>query len=71
MSYEPVKVGRARLIKKTDKSVLFRLFDYDGREEFIPNSHIHDDSPLHERSRIGEIDELVLTDFICEKRGLL
>ena len=39
------------------------------KEEFFPNSHIHDDSELHSRSKIGDRGTLVITQWLAGERG--
>lgn len=68
---KPISVGKALLIKKTEKACLFRFYEDRCRQEWIPFEGIHDDSPLHERCLQGAIDQLVLTEWICERKGMI
>lgn len=68
---KPISVGKALLIRKTERACLFRLYEDRGRQEWIPFEGIHDDSPLHERCRHGTIGQLIFTEWICERKGLI
>lgn len=68
---KPISVGKAMLVRKTEEACLFRLYDDNSRQEWIPNDGIHEDSPLHERCLNGSVEQLVLTEWICERKGLI
>lgn len=44
------------------------LVDIDGEEHWIPKTQIHDDSDVFEKDTSGD---LIITNWIAEKRGLL
>lgn len=67
MAYgDTVTIERVKAVRETAAALLVR-FD-DGAEEWIPKSHIDDDSEVYKASTEGK---LVVTAWIAEQKGLV
>jgi hypothetical protein len=65
-----VRVGKAKVIRATDKALLVQLeADDEGHQRWIPKSGVHDDSEVFDGKDNSEGD-LVLEAWLAEKEGL-
>lgn len=60
----PVRIEDVYAKKKTDKALICVI---DGDDYIIPDSQITDDSEVWQEGQRGD---LVITDYIAEKKGL-
>lgn len=58
--------GEAMIIRHSVKAI---LVNHENEEQWIPNSQIHDDSEIWEKSTIGETGSLVIPLWLAEKKG--
>jgi len=58
--------GEATVVRQANAAV---LVDYEGEEQWIPYSQIHDDSELWEQSDEGETGMLAIPLWLAEKKG--
>jgi hypothetical protein len=56
---------QAKAIHQTEKAVLVEI---DDEKHWIPQNQIHDDSEVWKK---GDVGELVITQWIAEKCGLV
>lgn len=64
----------AKVKRKTGGAVLCdhdEINELDKKERWIPWSQVDDDSEIMEQSRIGDVGDLVISDWIAEKKGLI
>jgi hypothetical protein len=69
MSYKDdgVSLGEGLVKAVTKQSIL--VYTEDFGEEWIPLSQIHDDSELYDNAKRGDEGELVVTQWLADKRG--
>lgn len=58
--------GEVEIIRHHNKSM---LCEYEGEQDWIPYSEIHDDSELWEKSDRGEVGDLVIPLWLANKKG--
>jgi hypothetical protein len=64
----------AKVKAKTRGAVLCdheAINELDKNERWIPWSQVDDDSEIMEASNVGDVGDLVVSDWIAEKKGLL
>lgn len=54
------------VIRKSAKAI---LVDYEGVEEWVPFSVIHDDSEVYHESNVGDVGILVIPEWLAEEKG--
>ena len=73
MTNEKHEMGKARLVRETEKAILVKL--EDGTEKWIPKSQVHEDSEVFGRYKTmaggGVEGKLVVTKYWAEKNGLV
>jgi hypothetical protein len=52
---EPLKLGKARCHRSTDKAILVTLEDEGTKQRWIPQEAIHDDSEVYESGQTGQL----------------
>lgn len=70
LGHEPVALGQAKIIRKSDKAICVRI----GKDEhWIPLSVLHDDSEVffNDDDDYGDEGELVVKAWFAEKEGLV
>lgn len=65
-SNDPVSVGKARVIRATDKALFVHIDDGD-EEVWIPKSCIHADSEVFAKD--SEPGELIVVEWFARKEG--
>jgi hypothetical protein len=63
------RVGNATVVRVSPKALLV-LLERDNSKRWIPVSQIHDDSEVHDRSKVGDVGDLVVTQWLGEKLGV-
>ncbi len=63
-----VELGQAEALRETTDALLVRLEDEDGREVWFPKTQIDDESEVW---KAGQEGELVVSDWIAEKKGFV
>ena len=68
----PVSIGQFKVIKASKQAIMVRPLDDEARENlreptaWFPNSQVHDDSEVYKEGQEGQ---LIITDWLAEKRG--
>jgi hypothetical protein len=58
--------GEVKLLRKSTKAI---LVVYEGDEQWIPKSQIHDDSGIYGQTAIGNTGELVIPAWLAAKKS--
>jgi len=60
--------GTVTVLHATDAAL---KVDYEGEEMWIPFSQIDDDSSIFAATHVGEVGELVISEWLAKQKGLL
>lgn len=65
-----VEIEDVTCIRETDKAILCKIEDedYDGDDQWIPLSQVHDNSEVYQN---GDEGKLIITKWIATQKGFI
>ena len=69
MSDEACSLGKGKVLRQTEKAILFEPEDTDVDQFWVPKSVVHDDSEVWEDADDKREGELIVKQWWAEKNG--